>query len=156
MRRQKLKYGIRVLVLGSCLLAGCMTSQQRFQQGLQTLHGRHLEMAMQRLGIPVGEENVAGMRVLVWSVNEARTDYVTQSTAASGGLYNGHKYKDYGARIDVKTPVIVQAHCTVRLRVGPDDIVQGSDYSGDMRTCRRYIHALHPDVSPFILDGDIP
>lgn len=156
MPRRQMKNSIRILVLGTCLLTGCMTSQQRFQQGLQTLHGQPLDMAIQRLGVPVGEENVAGMRMLVWSTNETRTDYVTQSTSASAGMFGGDKAKDYGARFEVKTPVIVHAHCTVKLRIDKDNIVRGSGYDGDLKVCRRYIHALHPDRSPLLLDLDRP
>ncbi|AOB30377.1 hypothetical protein AKI39_06210 [Bordetella sp. H567] len=151
-----MKNSIRILVLGSCLLTGCMTSQQRFQQGLQTLHGQPLQMAMQRLGVPVGEENIAGMRVLVWSLNETRTDYVTQSTSASAGRYGGEKPKEYGAQFAITTPVVLHAHCTVKLHVDHDNIVRGSGYDGNIKTCRRYIHALYPDRSPLLLDLDLP
>jgi hypothetical protein len=156
MPQREIKNSIRILVFSSLLLTGCMTVQQRLQQGLQSLHGQHLEVAMQRLGVPVGEEQVAGMRVLVWSTNETRTDYVTRSTTASAGILGGEKTRNYGTKIDITTPVIVHAHCTVKLRVGKDDIIQGSGYDGDLQACRRYIHALHPDLSPLVLDLDLP
>ncbi|ANN71059.1 hypothetical protein [Bordetella bronchialis] len=135
----------RILILATALLAGCATPQERLARGLRTLHGQHLEAAIQRLGVPVGEENVAGMRILVWSTNETRTDTVTQTTRASAGLFKGDKLKDIDASFSVQTPIVVHVHCTIRLRIGKDDIILGSDYNGDLWTCRRYIHALNPD-----------
>lgn len=140
-----MKNSIRILILGSALLTACTTNQQKLQNGLHALHGRHLEAAVQRLGVPVGEENVAGMRVVVWSLNETRTDYVTQTTRASAGIMGTDKFKDFDAEFSVDKPVIVHAHCTIRLRVGADNVITGSNYDGDIRTCRRYIRALNPD-----------
>lgn len=137
---------LQTLVFTSCLLAGCTTAQQRFQQGLQQLHGQPVETAMQRLGVPVGEERVAGTRVLVWSTDETRIDYVTQSAGGTLGMFGKATVEDYGARVYLETPVTVHAHCTVRLRVGDDDRILGSDYSGDLRTCRRYIRSLEAKV----------
>jgi hypothetical protein len=55
------------IALSPLLLAACVTPGQ-FREGIDSLNGKPVSVAVDKLGLPTSEQTVAGMRLVKWSV----------------------------------------------------------------------------------------
>lgn len=55
------------ITLFPLILAGCVTPGQ-FREGIDSLYGKPMSVAVDKLGLPTSEQTVAGMRLVKWSV----------------------------------------------------------------------------------------
>lgn len=131
-----------LLIASGALLAGC-AGWRDMDKGLQALYGQRIEMATQRLGYPTAEQTIGGMRLLVWSHEQVWTENQPQRATTYGMRRDRDGRAEYRETTDYVVPVVRRSHCTLKLHVDEHGVIRGGDYSGDLMTCQRYIHALN-------------
>lgn len=130
------------LSVAAAALSGCATWGQ-MDDGLRGLVGQPIDAAVAKLGYPNGEQNIAGMKLVVWSSSSSGVMMLPQ-TARNYGTVNTSRagFANYSSTTTYSAPVPYNYSCEIKVRVDERSIIQGYDYSGNLGGCSRYINAL--------------
>lgn len=133
------------------VLCGCVTWAQ-MDAGLQRLHGRPLSAAIDRLGYPSGERDVAGMKLVTWSTRNSGTMYLPQTATGQATAYNPYTgYTTYTTTTSYLAPMAYNYQCEITMHVNEGGIIVGTQYQGNMGGCSSYIKALdRPDSTSYV------
>lgn len=120
-------------------------------KGLPRLKGEHIDTAINYLGMPDEEQQIAGRKVYVWGHQNSGsyTTPVTQNHSYTAYGYGG----PYTAR-GTTTSYVTQNYnyvCTIKLIVNKKDIIQSSEYEGNEGGCEYFasgISQLIKDTEP--------
>lgn len=114
-------------------LTGCVTFGD-LDRGLQSLVGQPLDRAVDVLGYPTTQLQVAGDTVYVWSVDRRGTLLMPQTTTMNG--YVGTT--PVGGSATTMQAVPMHGDCTIKLGVGADNVVKRYDWEGNHMGCDSY------------------
>lgn len=128
---------IVVIAVISVLLVACATEQ--LNSGLRSLVGSNIQMAINVMGYPDSEREVAGQKIYLWSTN--RTDVLPMATTATtAGAVGGTPY--YGTTTGMEL-VPFTAACKVQIAVNAQGVIQTFQWEGNEAGCARYARRFH-------------
>jgi len=120
---------IPLFMLCLALATGCTTTSQ-LEAGMDTFIGEAADSVIEVLGLPHADEQIAGKRVLSWSVIPSRSfshDYHGYYRYYGGSL-RGTGYQNYG--------------CNLRVILDKNDVVESWDHQGSLGSCGKYRQIL--------------
>ena len=127
------------IVISSLLLSACATHAQqtsaKLDSSLDAMVGQPVEVAIARLGEPIGSTPMGTDLVYGWGNSFTSTEYTNaapgwvEASDYRGGVYPPPRHK-------------VQNNCVVRIVVGPDGLIREWDYQGTDRGCEAYADRL--------------
>jgi hypothetical protein len=123
------------------LLTGCMT-WGGFQQNLGTLIGEPLDVAINRLGYPNAERQIAGHHVYVWSSNSTGVIAMPQTTYGTATAFNRFGTAHVVGNTTSFVPMAVGYNCEIDLEVDTADRIRSYQYNGNIGGCRGYNRRL--------------
>ncbi len=121
------------------ILVSCSTFPN-IEQGLQSMVGRPRAEAFSRLGYPSSQLQFGSDTAYVWGASNTVAVPVPQSNSTSG--YVGST--PFNATTTSTGYMPMTYSCTIRIIVGPDDLVKSWDYNGNLGGCSRYASLLKP------------
>jgi hypothetical protein len=128
---------LRLIVLGLVLfVSGCVFSTM--EKGLDTLTGQHIDVAIDALGLPSAEMNVAGRRVIIWSTERNMVLPQTNTSYTSGNVGSTPYYGS-------TTSTSYAPHhlsCVVKVEVDAEGIIKTWEYEGNLGACETYSSRL--------------
>lgn len=131
-----------VLLLG-LLLTACATSFDTFDRALPKLKGQNIKVAINYLGIPDQEYEIAGKKVYVWSTT-GTNPFPTAITTTTDGTAGNKPFKATSTTYAYDpTPL----GCKVKIATD-NEIVTNIEYDGNNGPCFKYSDRLKP-----LLDG---
>lgn len=140
--------------LALLLTTGCATWSD-LDQGLRSLHGQPLSVAISKIGYPTDERQIAGMRLVSWSSSKSGIRYVQQSSTTYGTAYSKSEGKTkYSTTTNYMVPQAYRKSCEITLQVSERNIIQASQYQGDIGGCWNYITALKQPSPYYIPTAD--
>lgn len=126
----------------TCALSGCVTFGQ-MDKGLSALRNQPVSVAVQVLGYPAGEREVAGMKIVHWGRQQTGLMPLTSYGQNSGFGTVGTTPFSYTGTSASTQYVPLNFNCDIDLAIGPAGFVQGYQYSGNLGGCGAYIKALN-------------
>lgn len=130
-----------ISVIAMLGLTGCATWGQ-LDEGLDSLVGRPLDVAITKLGYPATEQTIAGRKLYRWGNSTQGMAYMPSTTTTSGILGVGARAVPYTATTDGGSYVPVSYACNLTLATNSAGIVISYQYEGNLGGCERYINAL--------------
>lgn len=127
---------IAVLLAASVGLSGCAMSA--IQKEMDSLTGQHVDVLISKLGLPSGEAQVAGRRVLIWST-DATLVLPQTSTSNTYGSVGSTPY--YGTTTHTSYNA-TQLSCTIKVSVDHEMLVQYWEAEGQQGACQRFASRL--------------
>jgi len=119
--------------------AGCMSmSWEPMDEGLAALQGRHLDAAIDVLGLPSNERQIAGRKLFVWSTTSTGLLF-NPATSTTSGNFGTVPYSQI-TNFSSFTPVGYE--CEISLQVDEQNVIQRFQYSGNLGGCRVYMERL--------------
>lgn len=126
------------LALGVASVGGCVTFGQ-FEEGLNSLVGKHEREAYAALGYPSSKQDFSGEVVYIWDRSGTTTSVVPSTTTTSG--YVGTTPVTGTTR---SNQVVQRAYnCNIKIIVGADSIIKKWEYMGDKAGCSPYMKRLN-------------
>ncbi len=126
-------------------------------KGLPRLQGQHIDTAINYLGLPDAEQNIAGRKVYIWG-HQNSGSYVRPITTPTSYTAYG-PYGTYTAR-GTNTSYVTESYnynCTIKLVVNKKEIIQSSEYEGNEGGCEHFadnISKLIDDTEPQFVPKD--
>ena len=130
-----------IISLAVLALSGCATWGQ-MEDGLASLQGKPLNVAVNTLGYPSGERTIAGRRLVVWSNQSRGVMFVPQTATTYGNVNALGAAGTYNQTTSYSSAVPLDYQCEIVLEVGTNDIIQGYQYQGNLGGCNNYINSL--------------
>ncbi|GIX21631.1 MAG: hypothetical protein KatS3mg121_0414 [Gammaproteobacteria bacterium] len=125
-----------LLVLGAC------ASLQVLERGLPQLVGRHVDEAVEALGLPDRKLTVGAYEIYVWeSQSDGTVPVYGTRTSTTVGVVGGEVFHGTTTHGTVDF-VPVRRGCRIKLQVDAEQIVQRAEFDGDAVGCRRYAERL--------------
>lgn len=119
-------------------LSGCLT-WGGFEEGLASFKGRPVSEAFDVLGYPAQQQQFGDDTVYTWATSHTGV-IVTPTTSTTSGTVGSTPFRATTTGMGT-TPVSYA--CTVKLIVGPDNLVRRYDFEGNMGGCEGYMQRLH-------------
>lgn len=124
-------------------LTGCVATYGQFNEGLDSLVGQPLTVAIDAFGMPKGEKKIAGKRYVQWGRTEAGTIALENETKTYA-TYHSPMGGGHVVQKDKTTTVApVTYTCSLILRVSSTSVIENYEYDGDYRGCDDYIYRLN-------------
>jgi hypothetical protein len=126
----KLKSIIALAALG---IAGCTTFQD-VENNLRVFKGQPLDYAIEQIGLPSRELNIAGRKVYIWE-NASSGSYMSQAPMTTTTRVGFQTVNTYGS-----VPVVqnYSYECKISMEVDKSNVVSRIEYEGNLGGCERY------------------
>lgn len=128
------------VILAALALAGC-ANFEALDAGLDTLKGQNRDVAIQRLGFPDDQKEIAGKDVYIWT---------TGGTFYQPGSYFGGCSDRYGGIRSMSCvgfmPSTTYAFCEIRVIADKSGTIVDTERRGDAATCEQYANRLQAGV----------
>lgn len=131
---------MRIAIVVSLLaLSACATHSQQASvnlgSSLDAMVGQPIDVAIARLGEPIGSASMGADLVYGWGHAFTSTEF---SNAAPGPV----QAADFRGGVFPAPRQTVQNDCVIRMVVGADGLIRDWDYRGNDRGCRAYADRL--------------
>ena len=131
---------MRIAILAASLaLSACATTGQQasadLDSGLNALVGQPVQVAVARLGAPIGAAPVGDETVYGWGQGFTSTE----ATHPTPGFIDAANQQGGVFPPPRRT---VQNDCVIRMTVGADGLIRDWDYHGNKRGCAAYAERL--------------
>lgn len=103
-------------------LAGCISGPM--QKGTDSLLGHNIQFAIDKLGFPSGQREIAGGTVYVWAAN--RGSVATVMPTGNGGGFG----------------MAAQYYCIIQLGTDSNGTITRTQWEGNLAGCAHYANAL--------------
>ena len=133
-------YFLLVLFVAAC-------SFGRLEAGLPLLKGRNIETAIQYLGIPDAQMEIAGRDVFVWN-NAYSVNSVTPVTSYSNATAYG--YGGMATAYGTSTAYVPETHnysCTIKAIADKEGIINSLQYEGNEGGCSTFVSSMDRIIS---------
>jgi hypothetical protein len=127
---------------GAIVLSGCVTFGQ-FDQGLASLVGRPIDVAVSVLGFPTGEQTLVGHHLVQWGRSTQGFMPMTTSSQAYGTISTSKGWGAYSGMTAQTSYVPVNFNCSITLQINEANTVVSYQYSGNLGGCKGYIRSLN-------------
>src|SRR4249919_3804166 len=127
----KLRISLAALVIAA--LSGCSTFGN-LDSGLSALNGRNIHDAINVLGYPASQQQIAGQTVYTWSIDNS-TQYQMPNTTTTSGYAGG---VPFSATTTGTQAVNMSYLCTIKLGTDSDGRIVNYDWSGNLAGCDRW------------------
>lgn len=126
-------------VILSALLAACATSFDTLDRALPVLKGQNIKVAIEYLGIPDQEYEVAGKKVYVWATS-GTNPFPTATTTTTDGAIGTSPIKATSTTYSYDpTPL----GCKIKAAT-ENEIITRLEYDGNNGPCFNYSNRLKP------------
>jgi len=120
-------------------LAGCM-SWEPMEKGLAALKGKRLDDAIDVLGFPSSERQIAGRKVFVWSTKSMGLLF----NPATSTTYGNFGSTPYGQTTTLTSFTPVGYECEISIQVDDQNVIQTAQSYGNWGGCQVYMDRLKP------------
>lgn len=124
------------LLIATSLLCACAFSVM--EKGLNSITGQHVDVAIDALGLPSGEMNIAGRRVLVWSTqrNMVLPQTTSSNTTGTFGTTPDRSATTYSGYSTTRLS------CEIKMTIDTSDRIQTWEFEGNQGACQTYADRL--------------
>ncbi|MFZ7096718.1 hypothetical protein ACOPJQ_02390 [Luteimonas dalianensis] len=119
-------------------LSSCLT-WSGFEEGLASFKGRPISEAFDVLGYPAQQQQFGDDTVYTWATSHTGVAIAPTTSTTSGTVGS----TPFNATTTGMQTTSVSYACTVKLIVGPDNLVRRYDFEGNMGGCEGYMQRLH-------------
>ena len=133
-------YFLLILFVASC-------SFGRLDAGLPLLKGRNIETAIQYLGIPDAQMEIAGRDVFIWN-NSYSVNIVTPVTSYSDATVYG--YGGMATAYETSTTYVPETYnysCTIKAITDKEGIINSLEYEGNEGGCSTFVSSMDRIIS---------
>ncbi|MDR8077848.1 hypothetical protein KPA96_19525 [Burkholderia cenocepacia] len=113
------------------------------EKGLDALRNQPVSTAVQVLGYPAGEREVAGLKIVHWGRQQSGLMPMTSFGQNSAFGTVGATPFGYTGSSTSTQYVPMHFNCDIDLSIGPGGFIQGYQYAGNIGGCSPYIKALN-------------
>lgn len=124
-------------LLCALALAGCL-SFNAFDEGLAGFKGRPVSEAFDALGYPDGQQQFGEETVYTWGSSYTGVAFSPSTTTTSGAIGS----TPFRATTTGTAAVPVSYECTIKMIVGPDQVVRKYQWEGNRGGCESYMRRL--------------
>jgi len=124
------------IFLCAFLLTAC--AFDTLDKGLPLLNDKHIDVAINYLGMPDSEQMIANRKVYIWGHQNSGTYVrpITQQTTTTAYGYGG-PYTAYGTT----TTYVNESYnysCKIKIIADKKNIIKSSEYEGDLGGCEHF------------------
>ena len=123
-------------------LAACATPVETLSSNmnhtLDSLVGQPVDAAFARLGEPVGSAVMGEYTVYGWGESSVKEVAVVSTGVSDGAAWSA----PFQGKVSATTRVPVSHRCEIRVMAGPDGLIEGWHYAGNVGGCESYADQL--------------
>jgi len=131
-----------IVVLSIVFVTACTTSFSTLDQAIPQLKGKHVDVAIEHLGMPDKKYTIDNKDVYLWSNIESHVSASTTPTQTYGNIGNT-KFSAYTTNFKTQA---YDLRCEIKV-VTEKKIIKSFEYSGNNGACFRYSDRLKPLLS---------
>lgn len=128
-------------VLFSVILSGCATFGQ-MEDGLHGLIGQDVSAAVNVLGFPSSEREIAGMKLVEWGRSNSAAIMMPTTSTTTGYAQSGVRTATFSSATTSAVPMNLNFQCHIALQVDSNNVIRRYQYEGNLGGCAPYIRAL--------------
>lgn len=126
------------LILSALLLIGCVEPGPQIDSGLTLLIGQDIHAAIDRLGYPASQREIAGDTVYTWSTDR-RTTMTLPTTHTTTGNVDGTPF--YATTTGTED-IPLHFHCAIQIATDGVGKIKRYEWEGNRGGCGRYARRL--------------
>jgi hypothetical protein len=134
---------VALLLVG---LSGCAGNILRDE--LPKYRGLHVDDLIRRLGLPDGETQVAGRRIVFWKNDRSGSISIPQYNTGTFNAYGSGGYTTGTYGYTTYNTVPVSYNCIIKAVIDSSNTIQDLEYDGNQGGCMKYARRLD-GASPF-------
>ncbi|MCT9114719.1 hypothetical protein N6G02_01110 [Cupriavidus gilardii] len=110
---------------------------------MSALVGEPLDTAIQVLGMPSGEQTIAGRRYIQWGRSSSGFVPISNTTTSYGSFNTAYNFGTYSKTTTGTSYLPVSYNCTVTVAVDSGEHIRQTQYEGNLGGCEPYIKRLN-------------